>query len=93
MGEKPASRGRKPKAISKREAARLPHFARRLRELREAKGLSFRELERATQGAYSDQTFSNWEQGTHDVPLSALPIVAAALGVSPRELIDPKLLA
>lgn len=63
-------------------------LAIRVRELREAKGLTVNEL--ATKIDASYQAVYAWEQGTRDIPLDKCPVLAKALGCkSPEDFFPP----
>ena len=58
--------------------------AEKIRGKRERKKLSVHDV--AEKAGVPDQTWYNWERGRH-LPLAALPAIAAALSIRPRDLL------
>jgi transcriptional regulator with XRE-family HTH domain len=64
----------------------LKTFAARLKELREAAGLSQKEL--AERAGVSQKAVSHWEQGQREPGLFVAPTLAGALGVTVEKLME-----
>jgi transcriptional regulator with XRE-family HTH domain len=81
--------------LKPRQAARKPRFAPALpflvkyRKLAGSRGLSQTEL--GGKSGYSQGMISQWENGESDVPVTAVYKLAAALGITPEQLMfrDP----
>ena len=60
---------------------------------REKAGLTVEEaVEKINKAGYiiADHSYRYWERGTRQVNWDALPVIAKALKVKPRELVPPK---
>jgi transcriptional regulator with XRE-family HTH domain len=68
----------------------LPHFAKRLKELREAAGLSKYRL--AQLSGLTRQAISNLELGNREPTWVTVQRLARALGVSMEDLADPEII-
>jgi transcriptional regulator with XRE-family HTH domain len=81
--------------LKPRKALRKPRFASSLpflvkyRKLARARGISQAEL--GVMSGYSQGMISQWENGESDVPVTAVFKLAAALGITPEQLMfrDP----
>lgn len=67
--------------------AQLATFGRRLRSLRQDRGLSQHKLSSLT--GMRDSEISRYERGLRDPQLTTLLRLAHGLGVAPGELLDP----
>jgi transcriptional regulator with XRE-family HTH domain len=85
----------RPPNFKPRKSSRKPRFASSLpflvkyRKLAGARGLSQTEL--GIKSGYSQGMISQWENGESDVPVTAVYKLAAALGITPEQLMfrDP----
>jgi transcriptional regulator with XRE-family HTH domain len=85
----------RPPNLKPRKSTRKPRFASPLpflvkyRKLAGARGLSQAEL--GIKSGYSQGMISQWENGESDVPVTAVFKLAAALGITPEQLMfrDP----
>jgi transcriptional regulator with XRE-family HTH domain len=85
----------RPPNLKPRKSSRKPRFASSLpflvkyRKLAGARGLSQTEL--GVKSGYSQGMISQWENGESDVPVTAVYKLAAALGITPEQLMfrDP----
>jgi transcriptional regulator with XRE-family HTH domain len=68
-----------------RQEDALRKLGRRLRELREEKGLSIAELSTLTALEHND--INNMEAGKLDIPLTVIVVLARALGMTPAQLL------
>jgi transcriptional regulator with XRE-family HTH domain len=68
-----------------RQEDALRKLGRRLRELREEKGLSIAEFASLTALEHND--INNMEAGKLDIPLTMIVALARALGTSPAQLL------
>jgi putative transcriptional regulator len=68
-----------------RQEDALRKLGRRLRELREEKGLSIAELASLTELEHND--INNMEAGKLDIPLTVIVALATALGTTPAQLL------
>jgi transcriptional regulator with XRE-family HTH domain len=68
-----------------RQEDALRKLGRRLRELREEKGLSIAELSTLTALEHND--INNMEAGKLDIPLTVIVALARALGMTPAQLL------
>ena len=70
------------------ESTFLGRFAVRLRVLRENTGMDVYEIAEAY--GFARTSFYDWENGRRTPPLEKLPRIAAALGVSVRNLLPER---
>ena len=85
----------RPPSLKPRKPSRKPRFASSLpflvkyRKLAGTRGLSQTEL--GVKSGYSQGMISQWENGESDVPVTAVYKLAAALGITPEQLMfrDP----
>jgi transcriptional regulator with XRE-family HTH domain len=62
---------------------------RRMRQVRQARGLTLRGLEKASEGRFTAMTVGSWERGERGIRMPSLAAYAQWLGVSVRIFLPP----